>query len=149
MPKSWWLQWFGQKPGRPRRPYRPAAEALEDRAVPAVFDVINNQDGAAGSLRQALINANNTAGPDTLTFHLPSYMRVIVPQSALPNLSDAGTTLDATTQPGYDALTGAPAVVIDGIAAAGTNVTGLTITGGNCTVKALRITRFGGNGILL
>src|SRR4051812_43928975 len=103
MLKVWWIQWFGPRAIRPARRYRPAAEALEDRTVPATFDVVNNADSGTGSLRQAILNANNTSGPDTITFHLPPNMRVISPASALPNLSDAGTVLDGTTQPGYDA----------------------------------------------
>lgn len=34
----------------------------------APFDVMNTNDAGAGSLRQAIIDANGTAGPDTITF---------------------------------------------------------------------------------
>jgi hypothetical protein len=43
-------------------------EALEDRAVPAVFTVLNGADGGAGSLRDALTAAAGTPGPSTISF---------------------------------------------------------------------------------
>jgi hypothetical protein len=43
-------------------------ESLEDRVVPATFTVTNNNDAGAGSLRDAIIRANGTAGEDMITF---------------------------------------------------------------------------------
>lgn len=37
-------------------------------ASAAPFDVVNTNDAGTGSLRQAIIDANGTAGPDTITF---------------------------------------------------------------------------------
>jgi hypothetical protein len=37
-------------------------------ASAATFSVTNANDNGAGSLRQAIINANNAAGADTITF---------------------------------------------------------------------------------
>ena len=53
----------------PRR--RPAAtqlrlQPLEDRTVPNAFTVANNHDAGAGSLRQAVLDANAHAGADTI-----------------------------------------------------------------------------------
>ena len=42
--------------------YRPQVEWLEDRRLPALlgtFLVVNTNDGGAGSLRQAILDANN------------------------------------------------------------------------------------------
>ncbi len=48
---------------------RPAVEALEDRLAPATFQVANLlDDGAAGSLRWAINQANANPGADTITF---------------------------------------------------------------------------------
>src|SRR5262245_48547828 len=41
-------------------------EALESREVPATFTVINTMDAGPGSLRQAIISANGTAGTDDI-----------------------------------------------------------------------------------
>jgi len=43
---------------------------LEERVVPANFTVINNSDSGAGSLRQAIIDANATAGNDIINFSI-------------------------------------------------------------------------------
>lgn len=57
------------KTGARRRPsIRPRLEVLEDRCTPSTFTVSNFKDAGAGSLRQAVINANNRAGPDTVVF---------------------------------------------------------------------------------
>lgn len=45
---------------------RPAIEALEDRALLATFTVSNLNDSGAGSLRQAVIDANTAAGADVI-----------------------------------------------------------------------------------
>ena len=42
---------------------------LEERVVPATFTVVNNSDSGAGSLRQAIIDANTTAGNDIINFN--------------------------------------------------------------------------------
>ncbi len=44
-------------------------EALEDRRMLAVFTVTNNDDAGAGSLRDAITQANNMAGADTIDFN--------------------------------------------------------------------------------
>ncbi len=43
-------------------------EALEDRLVPAMFLVANLNDAGAGSLRQAILDANANPGADTINF---------------------------------------------------------------------------------
>src|SRR5262245_44427088 len=57
-------------PRQPRQPApaRPRLESLEERCVPANFTVSNLNDAGGGSLRQALIDANTTAGADTVVF---------------------------------------------------------------------------------
>jgi hypothetical protein len=54
--------------GRRSARVRLAVEQLEERAVPAAFTVTNLNDAGGGSLRQAVLNANATAGADTITF---------------------------------------------------------------------------------
>src|SRR5262245_6127533 len=57
---------------RPRRQRRPAVTprlvALEDRTLPSTFTVLNLDDGGAGSLRQAVLDANANPGADLIGF---------------------------------------------------------------------------------
>src|SRR5438094_6829098 len=43
-------------------------EGLEDRMVPSAFTVLNTNDSGAGSLRQAVLDANANVGVDTIVF---------------------------------------------------------------------------------
>ena len=43
-------------------------ELLEARAVPATFTVLNLTDSGAGSLRQAILDANAALGADVIAF---------------------------------------------------------------------------------
>ena len=54
-----------------RRTARPRLESLEPRYAPAMFTVNNGNDSGAGSLRQAIVNANSTPGQDTINFNIP------------------------------------------------------------------------------
>jgi parallel beta-helix repeat protein len=118
-------------------------ETLEDRTVPSTFVVTNNADAGAGSLRQAILNANAHPGPDSIVFHLPSGQNTINLQSALPAITGA-VTIDGTTQPGYQ---GKPVVELNGSNAGAAN--GLNITASNVTVKGLLIDDFQGDGVFI
>ena len=47
---------------------RPRVEGLEGRWVPATFTVENLNDAGTGSLRQAILDANTSAGADDIVF---------------------------------------------------------------------------------
>jgi hypothetical protein len=51
-----------------RRRVTLGVEALEHRTVPSTFTVLNNLDSGAGSLRQAILDANTNPGADTIVF---------------------------------------------------------------------------------
>jgi hypothetical protein len=108
--------------------------------VTTVADNGDNVNPTAGSLRAAIIDANNTIGADTITFSIGSGPQTITPASALPSITDP-LIIDGTTQPGF---AGAPIIEISG-ASAGANVTGLSIVAGDCVVKGLVINRFAGS----
>ncbi len=57
---------------RMQRPLRSACELLEDRTMLAAFVVTNSADSGAGSLRQAILDANANAGLDQIEFDLPA-----------------------------------------------------------------------------
>src|SRR5262245_12549995 len=65
---------------------RLSVEQLEDRTVPSTFTVQNLNDLGSGSLRQAILDANNTPGADTIKF-APGVTGTINLASALPDLS--------------------------------------------------------------
>ena len=121
------------------------AMAAAASASAATFTVTNTNDSGAGSLRQAILDANAAAGADTIVFAIPgSGVHTIAPTSGLPTVSGP-TTLDATTQPGY---AGMPLIEIDNTNASGT-FSALLINGGDSVVKGFCINRAAGPAIWL
>gem|GEM_PF-441485 len=115
------------------------------------FTVTNTNDSGAGSLRQAILDSNATAGVQTIAFQIPGAgVRTITPTSALPTITDP-VVIDGYTQPGAGPSTTAPGsnavllIELNGGGAGGSN--GLTITAGNSVVRGLVINRFGADGI--
>ena len=73
----------------------------------ATFTVINTNDSGAGSLRQALTDANANPGADTIAFAIPGAgLHTINVASFLPTIDDP-VTIDGYTQPGASAGTNA------------------------------------------
>jgi uncharacterized protein (TIGR03437 family) len=103
----------------------------------AAFTVTNTNDSGAGSLRQAILDANSSLGADAINFNIPGTGPfTITLQSDLPIINEA-VTIDGTTQPGF---TGSPIVELDGSNAR--NRPGLLLTGGNSLVRGLVLNRF-------
>ena len=89
------------------------------------------------AIQQANQTANDPAGPDIIAFNiLPGGVQTILPNSALPNITDP-VVIDCTTQPGF---VGTPIIELNGSAAGDAN--GLVLSGGNSTVRGLVINRF-------
>ena len=108
----------------------------------ASFTVTNTNDSGAGSLRQAIQDANTNPGTDTITFNISgSGVKTINLSSALPAITSP-VIIDGTTQPGF---AGSPLIELNGTSV--TSGHGLSITAGNSTVKGLVINRFGFSGI--
>lgn len=64
-------------------------ESLEHRRLLTTLSVTNTDDSGAGSLRQAISDANATAGHDTITFDIPgSGPHTISPLTPLPKKVD-------------------------------------------------------------
>src|SRR5437016_4418481 len=91
--------------------------ALGSAALPATsLMVTNTADSGPGSLRQAILDSNASAGVlDTIAFNVSGAgctgspaICTIGPSTGLPTISDP-VILDATTQPGYS---GSPLIEI-------------------------------------
>src|SRR4051812_34255632 len=82
-------------------------EALEDRSLPSTFTVLNLNESGAGSLRQAILNANGAAGADLITFAVAGTIRLT--SGALPAVTDK-VDIDGRTEPGF---AGTPVVEVD------------------------------------
>jgi hypothetical protein len=131
---------------RTLHPVRPAVlllalALLAATLAAATFTVTNTADAGAGSLRQAILDANANAGLDTIAFAIPgSGVQTIAVSSSLAVIDDP-VILDATTQPGYS---GQPLVELDmvdspgyalRISAGGSTVRGLVIHGGGSQIQ--------------
>jgi hypothetical protein len=102
-------------------------------ATAATFTVTNTNDGGAGSLKQAIIDANASPGADTITFSIGSGPRTLSAGSGLGNITEA-VTIDGTTQPGFS---GIPIIQVPAA---------FMINAGNTTVRGFVINGVTGNG---
>ena len=110
----------------------------------STLTVTNVNDSGAGSLRQAILDANATNGLDTIVFQIPgSGVHTIALLAVLPPISDP-VVIDGTTQPGF---TNTPVIELNG--AAPGNIDGLRVVAGGSTIRGLAINRCGTSGIHL
>ena len=118
----------------------------QHHAFAATFTVTNTNDSGAGSLRQAITDANGTVATDSITFSVGSGAIQISPTSALPPVTRP-VTIDGTTQPGFSST---PIVEITGTNA-GSSSRGFYVSGNGAgsTIKGLIINRFNAQGIFI
>ncbi|HMP43140.1 MAG TPA: hypothetical protein PKA05_22385, partial [Roseiflexaceae bacterium] len=118
-----------------------ASEAPENGAT---LLVTTTADSGPGSLRQAILDANLSAGADTITFAIGTSgsQQIIQPITALPTIS-APLFIDGWSQ-GGSSYSGPPLIELSGAAAPGSTI-GLAITAGNSTVRGLAINGFVGS----
>ena len=126
----------------------------------ATFTVTNINDSGAGSLRQAITDANAAGGADTIAFTIVgSGVHTIVPASAFPQITGP-TTIDGYTQPGAVANTNGPELGTNAqlmIEIDGTNTGALTVdailhfmpTADGSAVRGLVLNRAASSGILV
>ncbi len=108
----------------------------------ATFTVTVTNDSGAGSLRQAILDANASGGADTIDFNIASGVTIPVATN-LPPITDP-VTIDATTQPGW---VSAPIIEVNGTNIGGAGQDGFKIWAGDTTIRGLVINRFTGDGI--
>ena len=127
-------------------------EMFEPRVAAATFTVTNTNDSGAGSLHQAILDANAAAGPDTIAFAIAgSGVRTIIPASPLPAITGP-VVIDGYTQPGASANTnpttlGSNAVILIDINGNFQDISffnGLSVesTGAGTTIRGLAIRGF-------
>jgi hypothetical protein len=118
---------------------------LGNFAAAADFSVVTSADSGPGSLRDAIVAANATAGADRIVFNIPGTgVQVISVLSALPQITEA-LTIDGYTQPGAkpnSLAVGSDAVIRIQLDGTQNGPDGLTINASNCTIRGLSITKF-------
>ena len=130
-----------------RRLATAASLALLAAAMPAAtFNVTNTNDSGAGSLRQAILDANAAGGADTIAFNIVgSGVHTIAPATALPAITSP-VTINGYSQGGASAnthdttqgLDTALKIEIDG-AATGNGSICLDVAAADTTIKGLVI----------
>ena len=105
----------------------------------ATYSVTSLADSGAGSLRQAIIDANTSGGADIIRFDVSGTINL---STALPNINSL-ITIDATTAPGY---AGEPLVQLNGASVSGNGLNFMTGSDGS-SVSGLMIVDFGNHGI--
>jgi uncharacterized membrane protein len=113
-------------------------------ALANALSVTSTNDSGVGSLRQAILDANASIGPDTISFNItagsPDGHWTIQPLSPLPSLDGSDITLDGSTQPCSSSCPVGPKIILDGSQAGISH--GIIITSARNTVKGLVINNF-------
>jgi IPT/TIG domain/S-layer homology domain len=103
-------------------------------ASATTYTVTNTADSGAGSLRQAITDANTNGGTDTIAFNIPgSGVHTINVPTALPTITSP-VIIDGTTQPGY---AGNPLIELHGA-----GVPGVYVSAGGSTLRGLVLNGF-------
>lgn len=108
----------------------------------AMFTVSNLNDSGMGSFRQAIIDANTSAGVDNIIFSVSGTITVL---STLPPITDP-IDIDGTSVPGYTACS-APRISIDGTSAGSANGLQFFIGASGSLLQAINVRNFTLNGV--
>ncbi|MDJ0739527.1 MAG: DUF4347 domain-containing protein, partial [Gammaproteobacteria bacterium] len=130
-------------------PFSDGLQADYDEVL-ATYSVTNTNDSGAGSLRQAILDANANTGTDTIDFNISGTgVHTINLTSPLPTINET-ITIDGSSDDSYAANGSQPAVVLDG-SSAGAGANGLVFDAGSdgSTLRGLAVVNFDGVGVLL
>jgi len=116
-----------------------AALGLASSTQATTFTVTTNADGGAGSLRQAIVDANADAVADTIAFAIAT--------GGIPRITLLGPLPDVTQPLTIDGTTQLPAGWVELGGEATLFVPGLTLAAADCTVRGLVLDGFTGSGI--
>jgi parallel beta-helix repeat protein len=114
----------------------------------AIFTVTNTDDSGAGSLRQAILDANANAGTDTIAFNIPGAgVHTISPLTAFANITQP-VIIDGYTQPGSAVNTDPIAdnatilIELEGSASSGGSGLRIMLAAAGSTVRGLVLNRW-------
>jgi hypothetical protein len=121
---------------------------LDDVSDFAGLNRVGDLPGPDGlvSFREAVTAANNTTGPQTVTFAIPPASFWLVPEMGLLQLeqgafflNDSGTTVDFSTQTlnKGDTNPSGPEIGIYGLEPGGQGIAAIYVNGDNCVIKGL------------
>jgi hypothetical protein len=127
---------------------RPTLEALECRELPAMFMVKTTADSGTGSLRQAIVDSNGAAGPNSIDFAIGTGPQTIIVLSTLPAITTQ-VTIDGTTQPGFGSSPLIALIADKNPLNTGTDASGLDLRANGCVIKGLAIGGIWMNAILI
>lgn len=127
--------------------------AVQWNGTLAIYTVTNTNDSGAGSLRQAITDANANAGADTINFNIAGTgVHTIRLASLLPVITGT-VTLDASTDDSFGAQGNRPAIVLtgdsnnDGTADLANGLSFNGASSGGSTVRGLIFQGFTGQGL--
>ena len=137
-----------RRPSARRKPFGLGLESLESRQLLANFTVLNTNDSGAGSLRQAILDADSASGAIKIVFNIPgSGVHTIEPLSDLPAIITP-MAIEGYTQPGSSANTlaiGDNAKITIELSGNGPGTTAqnaFTVDSGGTTIRGLAINHF-------
>lgn len=119
------------------------------------YIVTTTSDSGAGSIRQAIIDANNNIGADSIVFNIPGIApHTIIPTTSLPIITNDSTIIDGSTQPanGYTGIS--PKIILDGTQAPPSGSSyqpaiGFDVSSSYFELYGVYITKFQGSGIVI
>jgi hypothetical protein len=137
-----------------------AVLAVSVAGYASTYTVVNTEDAGAGSLRQAIIEANSHAGPDTIIFDIPKTGTLfngnawfIVPETDLPALMDDATLIDGDSQTRHQGNTNpdGPEIYLSGYSGKASHLinNGFIIRSAHNLIKGLIISAFNQHAIYL
>lgn len=123
------------------------SEFAQNRTIVTPLTVSTTADSGAGSLRNAITYANANTGEDAITFGIAGAgPHTITLASALPVITDAGISIDGTTQSGAacgDLWAGTPHTLLIRLHAAAQAFDVLSVNAANVSLRGLSITGAG------
>lgn len=111
----------------------------------ADYTVINTNNAGAGSLRQAILDANSNPGPDRIVFNIPNEgLQIICPATAFPVITDpveidGYTQVDSSPNTLEDADNARRRIELNGVIAGSD---GLILRTSNSMIRGLSIRQF-------
>jgi len=120
----------------------------------SILWVTSADDAGPGTLREAIECANTNTGSNQIYFNIPGLGGHTIDVGAmtndsLPAITDGGTTIDASTQPGHGVNRDfSPKIVLNGAAISWSKpINGIEVQANNTTILGLEIRNFPYNGI--